>query len=94
MKESGLPPKILLVHQFNWASITNPELVQPVANVQLVHEIDGWGPPEKRDTYAALADLLPSEFHGFKLWYQQDDPLMTEAEVLALERAPDVVIYQ
>ena len=34
------------------------------------------------------------EYHGFKLWYRQDEPLMTEAEVLALSPSPDLVIYQ
>ena len=34
------------------------------------------------------------DYFGFKLWYRQDDPLMTEDEVLALAPSPDVVIYQ
>lgn len=91
----GIPPKILLVHQFNFASITNPEQLGEVAGVQFVHEIDGWGDPDmKRETYRVLVESGPQLFHGFKLWYRQDVPLMTEAEVLALDPAPDVIIYQ
>jgi len=60
-----------------------------------VLEVDGWGPPDmKRDTYGVVIGPDPIEFHGFKLWYQQDDPLMTEAEVLALDPSPDLIIYQ
>jgi hypothetical protein len=91
----GLPPKILIVHQFNWYSITNKDTIGPVDNVQFCLEIDGFGSPAmKLETYSVLTQD-PIEFHGFKLWYSgEDDPLMTEAEVIALEPSPDVIIYQ
>ena len=31
---------------------------------------------------------------GYKLFYRQDVPLMSPEDVLGLEPAPDVVIYQ
>ncbi|MGI8477155.1 MAG: hypothetical protein ACR2OO_12395 [Thermomicrobiales bacterium] len=93
--QRGLAPKILVVHQFNYYSISNKDQIAPVDGVQFVLEVDGWGPPnEKRDTYGVIAAPPPIEFYGFKLWYGQDDPLMTEAEVLALSPSPDIVIYQ
>jgi hypothetical protein len=93
--EKGLPPKMLIVHQFNWYTLENREVIQPVEGVSFVLEVDGWGPPEdKRETYGVLAGDDSMENYGFKLWYRQDEPLMTEAEVMALSPVPDVVIYQ
>lgn len=91
----GLPPKILVVHQFNWYSITNKEAISPVDGVQFCLEVDGFGAPAmKLETYSVLTQD-PIEFHGFKLWYSgEDDPMMTPAEVVALDPPPDVVIYQ
>jgi hypothetical protein len=91
----GLPPKILIVHQFNWYSISNKENVAPVDGVQFCLEIDGFGsPPMKLETYSVLTEN-PIEYHGFKLWYSgEDDPLMTPQEVIDLDPSPDVIIYQ
>jgi hypothetical protein len=95
-EENGIPPKMLIVHQFVDSSITNRESIVPVSGVQLVLEIDGFGTPnEKRSTYAHLTAGSSIEYYGFKLWYNlQDDPLMTPAEVLSLDPIPDLVIYQ
>ena len=93
--ERGLPPKMLIVHQFNLYSITNRELIEPVEGVQFILEVDGYGlPDDKRATYEVITGGEAIEYVGFKLWYQQDDPLMTEAEVLALNPSPDLIIYQ
>jgi hypothetical protein len=94
--ENGIPPKLLIVHQFNYASITNPEQIQQIPGVQFVLEVDGFGTPdEKRSTYAVLAGNGLFDFHGFKLWYNgQDDPIMTPQDVLALDPQPDLIIYQ
>jgi hypothetical protein len=93
--DNGIPPKILIVHQFNVYSIANKEQIQEIDGVQFVLEVDGWGDPEmKQGTYDVIAGEVPFSFYGFKLWYQQDVPLMTPEEVLALVPAPDIVIYQ
>ncbi len=95
-EENGIPPKMLIVHQFVESSITNREAIVPVPGVQLVLEVDGFGTPdEKRSTYALLTSGSTIDYYGFKLWYNlQDDPLMTPAEVLSLDPVPDLVIYQ
>jgi hypothetical protein len=93
--QHNLPPKILVVHQFNLSSITERELVEPVEGVQFVLEVDGFGPPEdKQATYQVITEGEPIEYYGFKLWYRQDEPLMSEADVLALNPSPDLIIYQ
>jgi hypothetical protein len=92
---AGIPPKLLIVHQFNVFMITNKEAITDVPGVQTILEVDGWGAPElKRETYAVLTGDRQFTHYGFKLWYRQDEPLLTPAEVVGLEPSPDLVIYQ
>jgi len=94
--ENGLPPKLLIMHQFSFYSLTNRDQIQPVPGVQFVLEVDGFGTPEeKQDTYRVLAGAGLFEFHGFKLWYNgQDDPIMSPRDVLSIDPQPDLIIYQ
>lgn len=91
----GLPPKVLIVHQFVENMIVGKERLAPVPGVQLVIEADGFGTPAlKTEVYDILVRDEPVEFAGVKLFYRQDEPLMTPAEILALTPSPDVIIYQ
>lgn len=91
----GLPPKVLVVHQFTESMIQNKDQLAPVPGVQLVIEFDGWGTPDlKRTGYAATIAQHPVEYHGIKLFYSQDQPLMTPQDVLDLSPVPDLIIYQ
>jgi hypothetical protein len=93
--EAGLPPKVLIVHQFTETMITEKDTLAPVPGVQLVIEFDGWGTPDlKRTGYAAMITHEPIEYNGIKLFYKQDQPLMTPQDVLDLSPVPDIVIYQ
>ncbi len=95
--ERGLPPKILIVHQFVLQMITNKDIVEPVDGVQLVLMADGHGPPElKTEVYTLLVRDQPIEYGGIKLFYKEPDeePLMTPEQVLALDPVPEVIIYQ
>lgn len=93
--ELGLPPKVLIVHQFREDMIVDKDTLAPVPGVQLVLDADGYGAPElKVDVYNILVRDEPIEFGGVKLFYKQDKPLMTAAEVLALNPSPDLIIYQ
>lgn len=94
-KQLQLPPKVLIVHQFSHSMIENKDTIAPVAGVQLVIDMDGHGSPDlKRGTYNAVITEEPIEFHGIKLFYGQDNPLMTPEEVLDLSPVPDLIIYQ
>jgi hypothetical protein len=91
----GIPPKMLIVHQFREDMIQGKDQLAPVPGVQLVIDADGYGAPElKTAVYNFLVRDEPVEFAGVKLFYGQDVPLMTPQEILALVPAPDVVIYQ
>ena len=91
----GTSRKMLMVHQFHVYMIEDKHLIAPMAGVDLVINEDGWGPPEmKMDTYEVVITQEPIEYHGIKLFYDQDEPLMTPEQVMALEPPPDVVNYQ
>ncbi|MFP4011716.1 MAG: hypothetical protein ACLFUM_08440, partial [Spirochaetaceae bacterium] len=102
--ESGIEQrKMLLMHQFNWRMIQNRERVRAdFEYVDLVHNADGFGPPEDKHAsweYNVLARNIPLK--GFKLFYPKDwrdggydDPLMSPEEVFSLEPRPVVIQYQ
>lgn len=93
--EEGVPPKMLIVHQFIEAMISNKADIVPVPGVQLVIDADGWGPPDqKRATYDVVNNAIVLEYAGIKLFYKLDDPLMTAEDVVNLEPSPLFVMYQ
>jgi hypothetical protein len=95
VEELGLPPKLLIVHQFEERMIRDKMSLRPRPGVQLVIDADGYGVPAiKIAVFNFLVRDEPIEFAGVKLFYRQDDPLMTPEDVLALEPSPDVIIYQ
>ncbi len=95
VREHDLPPKILVVHRFTRRMLPDPEGIRPVPGVQVVLNMDGFGPPPlKRDTWNAWVAPAPIPFKGFKLFYDQDAPLMSPSDVLALRPPPLVIIYQ
>ncbi len=93
--EQGIPPKMLIVHQFREDMISEKGQLGPMPGVQLVIDADGFGEPElKTFVYNYLVRDEPVEFGGIKLFYNQDSPLMKPREILDLVPAPDVIIYQ
>lgn len=92
---AGVPSKMLVLHQFRSDMLYEPERIEQVAGVDLVIDMDGWGPPwQKLDGYLAYARAPYAEYAGFKLFYLWDVPVMTPAEVMALAHPPDYLIYQ
>lgn len=95
VREEGIPPKILIVHQFREDMIIGKSRIATVPGVQVVIDADGYGSPKlKTDSYAFLIREEPVGFPGFKLFYRQDEPLMSARDVLALDPPPVLIIYQ
>lgn len=91
----GTSRKMLLIHQFNVYSISNKDQIAPMHGVDLVLNMDGFGPPwQKLETWEVIIQQNPIEYNGIKLFYKQDDPLMTPEEIMALEPTPDIINYQ
>ena len=99
VKVNKLPPKIFVVHRFTRKMVTNAKDIRPTPNVQVVMDMDGWGPPWlKFDSYHDYVKAEPVQFTGFKLFFHNDtkkgDLLLTPAEVLRLTPRPLYIQYQ
>jgi hypothetical protein len=94
-----LPPKVLVVHRFTGPMVTNYKHIKLDPRVQVVMNMDGWGPPHgKKATWARFIYPYPVEYTGFKLFYHNDTkqgyPMMTPKQVLALFPPPVYIQYQ
>jgi hypothetical protein len=57
--------------------------------------MDGFGTPaEKRSTLKAYIEDEPVQWVGFKLFYKNDRPLLTAAQVVKLSPIPLFISYQ
>ncbi len=94
--EAGrLPPKVLVVHRFTERMLTNHDRIQSDPRVQVVIHMDGFGTPEnKRKIYQLLVEQRPVQFAGIKLFYKNDRPMLTPAQVVAMLPTPVYVQYQ
>ena len=99
VRTKNLPPKILVVHRFTRPMVTNARQIKFTPHVQVVMDMDGWGPPWlKFDSYHDYVKAEPVQFTGFKLFFHNDtkkgDALLTPAEVLRLTPRPLYIQYQ
>lgn len=95
VEENDLPDKIVLVHQFGNGIVTNKDKIKPTEHVQVPLNFDGFGDPDiKISAYGKLVREQPIQYGGFKVFYKNDDPLLTPEEVLQLDPAPAIVNYQ
>jgi hypothetical protein len=99
VEEHDLPPKILVVHRFTQNMVRNAESIRVDPRVQVVMNMDGWGPPsQKRHAYREIVAPEAEQFTGFKLFYKNDlrneSRLMTPAEILRLHPTPSYIQYQ
>ena len=96
--------RVLLVHQFQNTMIVDKEKIDPaVPEVALTLSVDGFGSPYAKITkYNALVDGS-TPFAAFKLFYDYDEPLLTETQALGMEpglagyaigTTPNMIIYQ
>lgn len=93
--ETGLTPRLLIVHQFKETMLANKDRIAPVPGVQLIVDADGLGTPqEKAATYDFVNRLTHIEYDGIKLFYDQDVPLMSPEDVVNMDPSPLLVIYQ
>jgi hypothetical protein len=100
VRENKIPPKVLVVHRFTQGMIKNYKNIKLDPNVQIVMNMDGWGPPVlKKDSYHDYIQKEPVQYTGFKLFYKNDfrkpgSRIMTPSEVLALTPTPMYIQYQ
>lgn len=94
-----LPPKVLIVHRFTQRMVTNAKQIQPLPEVQIVMDMDGWGSKVlKKSSYQHFIVPEPVQFTGFKLFYKNDTKhggeLYTPEEILKFDPVPMFIMYQ
>jgi hypothetical protein len=95
VEKHGLPPKVLVVHRFTRNMLTNASQIRLDPRVQVVIDMDGWGPPgSKMGAYRWFVVRHPVQYTGFKLFYKNDKPIMTPQQVLELYPKPMYIQYQ
>jgi hypothetical protein len=99
-KTNKLSPKILVVHRFTQAMVTNYKKIKPQPEVQVIMDMDGWGAQSRKlSTYREFISREPVQFTGFKLFYKNDfreanSRMMTPEEVMRLKPRPVYIQYQ
>jgi hypothetical protein len=101
IKKNNLPPKMFMIHRFTKGMVTNYQNIKLHPELQIVMDMDGWGPPElKKGTYRHWIHEQPVQYTGFKLFYVNDTEksgqkeMMTKQQVLSLKPKPVYIQYQ
>jgi hypothetical protein len=95
VEENDLPPKVLVVHRFTRNMLTNASKIRLDPRVQVVIDFDGYGPPgAKMGAYKWFVVRHPVQYTGWKLFYKNDQPLMTPEQVLEVYPKPMYIQYQ
>ena len=95
VEENHLPPKVLIVHRFTQRMLTNHEKIKRDPRVQVVINMDGFGPPGlKLGSYQAYVFDRPVQYYGIKLFYKNDKPMFSASDVLRLNPIPQYIQYQ
>jgi hypothetical protein len=93
-RSAQLPQKLFVLHQFTRSMLPDLPTVQRHPELAIVQHLDGFGSPaDKLTKYHSLQ--YPELFNmGFKLFYDEDTPMLGPAETLALTPPPSYVSYQ
>lgn len=95
--KNNLPPKVLVVHRFTKAGLTNSKDIKLDPRVQIVIDMDGFGPPSlKKGTFHNYIKSEPVQFVGWKQFFKprNDNPRTTIAEIMRLWPRPIYIQYQ
>jgi hypothetical protein len=95
VRERGLPPKVIVLHQFDVGMLNDPDEYTAHDEVEILIDMDGFGGvgiKTRHYTWYALASY--AERPGIKLFFNWDTPLMSPAAVMGLPTPPALVIYQ
>lgn len=96
-----VPRKVLVLHQWNTAVLTNKDKIQTNPNTSLVLQSDGFGAlGDKLADYTYFVQQHMIQYGGYKLFFQYpgtdagDNPLQTPAQILQLFPQPLFVSYE
>lgn len=90
-----VPQKMLIVHQFQAEMITNTAAIERHDDVDLVIDMDGYGPADiKEAKYARYGAAAYAAFGGIKVFLQHDPDPLSEAALLRITPRPAIFVYQ
>jgi hypothetical protein len=89
-----LPQKMLIVHQFEGFMLPDAHAIERRAGVDVVIDMDGYGPAEIKQAKYERYVTVPPVFGGIKVFLQHDPDPLTEAALLALRPRPAFFLYQ
>ena len=94
VRERDLPQKLFVLHQFRTDMVRDIDRVQARRGLVMVQHVDGFGTPgQKLDTFGTVA--RPGQFlMGFKLFYDEDVPRMSAADVRRIRPKVRLVSFQ
>ena len=105
VRARNLPQKVLIVHQFTEDMVTDRELTRGRPGVAVISNMDGFGTAElKTGVYDQLSIAQPARvapaaplaraLQRLQAVLPRGHGLMSAKDVLALDPAPDVVVYE
>ena len=90
-----LPSKMLILHWFRPGLIVDWQNVKLKPGVSVITSDDGVGPPgPKIDDYNLYDKAYLIQYPGIKIFYELDKPVMQPEDVVRLDPAPNMVMYQ
>ena len=90
-----LPKKMLIVHQFQAEMITHAESIARRGDVDVVIDMDGYGPADiKQVKYLRYGAAPYAPYGGIKIFLEHDPDPLTERQLLALTPRPSLFVYQ
>jgi len=93
--QNHVPKKMLVVHQFQAEMITNAAAIERHDDVDLIVDMDGYGPADiKEAKYARFGAAPYAPFGGIKVFLQHDPDPLTEAQLMRLLPRPSLFVYQ
>jgi hypothetical protein len=94
-REQRLPQKMLIVHQFQAEMITNAGVIERRDDVDLIIDMDGYGPADiKQVKYLRYGAAPYAPFGGIKIFLEHDPDPLTERQLLGLSPRPSLFVYQ
>jgi len=94
-RANALPQKVLMVHQFRLAMITERERLDTSRDeLAVLLHADGFGTPDlKLETWAAMHEGEPAGVHwGWKNFYDEDTPTFSPEQTLRVGPPPPVFV--
>lgn len=95
--DRGLPPKMLVLHEFRISMITDRAAVDTShPEIETVVHVDGQGSqPDKTATWDALLAEPPTGVGvGWKNFIDEDSPMLTPEQTMQVTPTPDLISYQ